>query len=67
MWIKRNGESVYTKKINATGQPLWKRTGTPDAIKAGYLHGAQNSGYYTTTILTDSIFELYNSKPNFLP
>ncbi|MES2935673.1 MAG: hypothetical protein V4805_19545 [Pseudomonadota bacterium] len=66
MWIKREGESSFTQKINQTNLPLWKRAGNNAGFRAGYIHGAQNSGYFETTVLTDSLIAIYDQKPQSL-
>lgn len=56
-WVKREGESAYTKlhtQTNAMIGPRAAATPTNCKFKAGYCHGAANTGFYDTTTLCDS-------------
>ncbi len=56
-WLKREGESSYTKLHEQTNAKIGARAAATPAnckFKAGYCHGAANTGFYDTTTLCDS-------------
>lgn len=58
-WVRREGESVYTKLHAQTNCLIGARAAAAGAkFKNGYCHGYQNTGYFEATTLCDSQFIL---------
>jgi len=58
-WVRREGESSYTKLHHQTNAKIGARAAASGAqFQNGYCHGYQNTGYFETTTLCDSHFIL---------
>lgn len=58
-WVKREGESAYTKIRTQTNCKIGPRAAASNAqFRNGYCHGYQNTGPYSTFSLCDSHFIL---------
>lgn len=66
-WLKREGETEFTRIHNQTDATIGPRAAASDAIwQAGYFWGYSNSGYKEETKIHVSEVELYDGLPAHL-